>query len=139
MSRAIAPFCLIIALAGCGNRAVDRAGFVTQANTICRDVAERFGRLTDETDPARYYREAKRINSEGAALIRGIAVPEELKQPVRILAERIDTAGRLFGRASEQAAAGSSTAAIEKAIARAGEDFVTRAQELGLTQCGAPK
>jgi hypothetical protein len=127
-----------VALVACGNKPVDRAGAIRQADVICRDVAERFGRLADETDPAAYYREARRINAEGAALLRGIAGPEELRNDLRILAERIDLAARLFERAATRAADGLSTAALEKAIARAGTDFVARARALGLTECGTP-
>lgn len=125
-------------LVGCGNKAVDRAGLIRQADVICRDVAERFGRLTTQTDRVAYYREARRINAEGAALLRGIAGPTDTRDEVRILAERIDVAARLFERAASRAAQGLSTEALEAAIARAGADFVKRAHALGLRRCGSP-
>lgn len=136
--RTFAVICLTVALVGCGNKAVDRAGFVRQADTICRDVAKRFGRLTTETDPAAYYREAKRINAEGAALLRGILAPTDLRTRIRSLAERIDAAARLFDRAARLAAQGKATEDVEAAIARVGADFTKRARALGLTACGAP-
>lgn len=137
--RRVAALSIVLAVLGaCGHRAVDRVGSLRQANTICRDVAERFGRLATETDRARFYREAKRINTEGAALLRGILAPTELRAEFRVLAERIDAAARLFDRAARLAVDNRPTKQVEAAITRAGTDFQRRATALGLTECGAP-
>ena len=141
IARIVVATALLAALAACTDEGLSKEEFIEQADAICREAEERTEQIEPPRTPeglAEFVDEAERITGDLLADLRELEPPEEGRETVDRLLERIEAALATLPELKEAAEnrAASRIQELGQELQEASSEANEIAQGYGLQVCG---